>query len=88
MHEKYNPANFVKQWKTPMFVIQGGHDYRIPETQSLGAFTALQRRGIDSQLLYFPEESHWVLSPHNSIQWHQEVNRWLEQYLGPKSSGN
>ncbi len=83
-YEKHNPVNYVNQWKTPMFVIQGGHDYRIPESQSLGAFTALQRQSIDSQLLYFPEENHWILKPENSIQWHNEVLAWLKKYLKTK----
>ena len=83
-HEKYNPANYVKNWKTPMLVVQGGLDYRIPETQSLATFTALQRQGIESKLLYFPDENHWVLNPANSIQWHQEVNAWLSKFLKVK----
>ncbi len=64
-----------------MLVIQGGKDFRIPETQSLGTFTALQKKNIPSRLLYFPEENHWVLKPNNSIQWHNEVNKWLHEYL-------
>ena len=80
-HEKFNPVNYVKNWKTPMLVIQGGRDYRIPETQSLATFTALQKLNIPSKLLYFPDENHWVLKPANSIQWHNEVNQWLHQYL-------
>ena len=80
-HEKYNPVNFVENWKTPMLVIQGELDYRIPVTQSLGTFTALQRKGIKSKLLYFPDENHWVLMPHNSLQWHHEVNQWLHEFL-------
>ncbi len=87
-HEKYNPVNYVTQWKTPMFVIQGGLDYRIPETQSLATFTALQKLGIDSQLLYFPDENHWVLSPHNSLKWHHEVNLWLKKYLTENKKSN
>ncbi|WP_210418800.1 alpha/beta hydrolase family protein [Aliikangiella coralliicola] len=80
-HEKYNPANYVNNWKTPMLVIQGELDYRIPVTQSLATFTALQRKGIKSKLLYFPDENHWVLKPANSIQWHKEVNNWLHEFL-------
>jgi len=80
-HEKFNPVNYVKNWKTPMLVIQGGRDFRIPETQSLATFTALQKMKIPSKLLYFPNENHWVLKPANSIQWHNEVNNWLHQYL-------
>ncbi|TQV76918.1 S9 family peptidase [Aliikangiella marina] len=80
-HERYNPVNYVKNWKTPMLVIQGELDYRIPVTQSLATFTALQRKGIRSKLLYFPDENHWVLKPHNSIQWHHEVKKWLKEFL-------
>jgi dipeptidyl aminopeptidase/acylaminoacyl peptidase len=80
-YEKYNPVNHVDQWKTPMFVIHGQLDYRVPLTQGIGAFTALQRRGVPSKFLYFPDENHWVQKPHNSVQWHNEVNEWLHQYL-------
>jgi dipeptidyl aminopeptidase/acylaminoacyl peptidase len=80
-YEKYNPVNYVSQWQTPMLVIHGQLDYRIPVTQGIGAFTALQRRGVASKFLYFPDENHWVINPHNSIQWHQEVNQWLHKYL-------
>jgi dipeptidyl aminopeptidase/acylaminoacyl peptidase len=63
-----------------MLVIHSGKDFRIPITQGLGAFTALQRRGIPSQFLTFPDENHWVLKPHNSVQWHDAVNGWLKQW--------
>ena len=80
-HEKHNPALFVSKWKTPMLVIQGQLDYRIPVEQGLSAFTALQRREIPSKFLYFPDENHWVLKPGNSIQWHETVLAWLDQWL-------
>jgi len=80
-YEKFNPANHVDQWRTPMFVIHGQLDYRVPVTQGIGAFTALQRRGIPSKFLYYPDENHWVLKPKNSVQWHNEVNEWLHKYL-------
>ena len=80
-YEKYNPANYVDRWQTPMFVIHGELDYRVPVTQGIGAFTALQRRGVASKFLYFPDENHWVLKPQNSVQWHDEVNQWLHKYL-------
>ena len=80
-YEKYNPVNYVDRWQTPMFVIHGQLDYRVPVTQGIGAFTALQRRGVASRFLYFPDENHWVLKPHNSVQWHNEVNQWLHKYL-------
>lgn len=80
-YEDQNPLRFVGNWKTPMLVIHGGQDFRVPLTQGLGTFTVLQRRGIPSKLLYFPDESHWVLKPHNSILWYQTVIAWLDQWL-------
>ncbi|MGQ0587802.1 MAG: prolyl oligopeptidase family serine peptidase [Gammaproteobacteria bacterium] len=81
-YERHNPVNHVAQWRTPMLVIHGGLDYRIPDTQGLAVFTALQRRGIDSRLLYFPNENHWVLKPQNSVQWHDTVQDWLKRWTG------
>ncbi|MGV7210776.1 prolyl oligopeptidase family serine peptidase [Oxalobacteraceae bacterium A2-2] len=80
-HEKFNPALYVKNWKTPMLVVQGDLDFRIPTAQGLGTFTALQRQGIPSKLLFFPDENHWVLKPANSILWHHTVIDWLDTYL-------
>ena len=80
-HEMHNPANFVDNWQTPMLVIHGELDYRVPVTQGIAAFTALQRRGIESRFLYFPDENHWVLKPANSVKWHEEVNAWLHEHL-------
>lgn len=81
--EKWNPVNQVDQWRTPMLVITSEKDFRIPYTQGLAAFTALQRREIPSQLLVFPDENHWVLKPKNSLQWHQTVFGWLDRWLKP-----
>jgi dipeptidyl aminopeptidase/acylaminoacyl peptidase len=80
-YEKHNPVNFVKNWKTPMLVIHGAQDFRIVESQGLGTFNALQRRGIPSKLLYFPDENHWVLKPANSILWHETVIGWLDHWV-------
>ncbi len=80
--DKFNPALHVQKWRVPMLVVQGELDYRIPVTQGLATFTALQRRGIDSQLLYFPDENHWVLKPQNSELWHDTVNAWLKKHIG------
>jgi dipeptidyl aminopeptidase/acylaminoacyl peptidase len=82
-YEKWNPARFVDRWRAPMLVVHGSLDYRIPVTQGLGAFTALQRRGIPSELLNFPEENHWVLKPADSLLWHQTVLSWLARWLNP-----
>jgi dipeptidyl aminopeptidase/acylaminoacyl peptidase len=80
-HEKSNPANFVTAWKTPMLVLHGALDFRVPESQGLATFTALQRRGIESRFVYFPDENHWILKPANSLQWHEEVLGWLDRHL-------
>jgi len=79
-YEKYNPINHVADWKVPMLVIHSDHDYRIPLSEGLAAFTALQRQGIPSQFLRFPDETHWVAKPHNSVQWHNTVNSWLKRW--------
>nr|WP_315458757.1 S9 family peptidase [uncultured Sphingorhabdus sp.] len=79
--EKWNPVNHVDKWKTPMLVIHGEKDFRIPYSQSLAAFTALQQQGVESKLLVFPDENHWILKPRNSIQWHQTVFKWVGNYL-------
>ena len=81
-YEQYNPARHIHRWKTPMLVVAGQNDFRVPIDQSLSAFTALQRAGIESKLLYFPDENHWVLKPANSVLWHDTVNAWLKQYIG------
>ena len=81
-YEKWNPVNYVQNWKTPMLVITGEKDYRIPYTQGLAAFTALQRRNIPSRLLVNPDENHWVLKPKNSIQWYDEVFGWMNRWMG------
>jgi dipeptidyl aminopeptidase/acylaminoacyl peptidase len=83
-YAKHNPVGHVKAWaehKTPMLVIHGRNDFRVVDTQGLATFNALQRLGIPSKLLYFPDENHWVLKPQNSIQWHETVIGWLDEWL-------
>lgn len=80
-YERWNPVNHVGKWQTPMLIVLGEKDFRIPYSQGLGAFTALQGKGIDTQLLVFPDENHWVLKPKNSLQWHNTVFAWLAKYL-------
>jgi len=84
-YEKFNPLDHVKDWRVPMLVVHSSRDYRIPETQGYGAFTALQRRGIPSELLMFPDESHWVQKPQNSVLWHDTVMAWLKKWTAPTS---
>jgi dipeptidyl aminopeptidase/acylaminoacyl peptidase len=81
-YEKQNPVNFVKNWKTPILVVHGGKDFRVVATSGIGTFTAAQRLGIPSKLLYFPDENHWVLKPQNSILWHDTVLDWLDRWTG------
>ena len=80
-YDRWSPALFVQNWKTPMLVVHGARDYRLPETEGFSAFTALQRKGVPSKLLYFPDENHWVLKAKNSILWHDTVIGWLDQWL-------
>ena len=81
-YAKYNPIDFVAKWKTPTLVIHGQLDYRVPYEQGLAAFTALQRLGIPSELLYFPDENHWVLKPANSVQWYETTLAWMKRWTG------
>ena len=80
-YKKYNPINFVHKWDTPIMIIQGGKDYRVPIEQGLQAFQAARLRGIKSKLLYLPEENHWVLSAQNALVWQREFYKWLEETL-------
>ena len=80
-YEQFNPLNFVSKWHTPMLVVHGEQDFRIPYDQAIATFTALQRRGIESRLLLFPNENHWVLQPADSVQWYQNVLGWLDTHL-------
>lgn len=77
----FNPVNHVAKWDTPIYIIQGGKDYRVPIGQGLEAFNAAQLRGIKSKLLYFPDENHWVTKPQNSLVWHREFFKWLRETL-------
>ncbi|MFL6591288.1 MAG: prolyl oligopeptidase family serine peptidase [Luteimonas sp.] len=81
-YEKFNPVLHVKDWTVPMLIVHSGNDFRIPVEQGIAAFTALQRKGIESKLLYFPDENHWVLKPQNSVMWHDTVNAWLKAHIG------
>jgi dipeptidyl aminopeptidase/acylaminoacyl peptidase len=86
-YERQNPVNFVEKWKTPMLVIHSGLDFRIPDNQGFAAFNTLQRRGIPSRFLYFPDENHWVLKPGNALRWHEVVLDWLDRWLKEPQAG-
>jgi len=80
-YNQFNPINYVDKWNTPILVIQGGKDYRVPIEQGLEAFQAAQVRGIKSKLLYLPDENHWVLSAQNALVWQHEFYKWLEETM-------
>ena len=77
----FNPANFVEKWNTPILIIQGGIDFRVPIGQGQEAFQAAQLREIKSRFIYFPEENHWVLKPQNALVWQREFYKWLKETL-------
>jgi dipeptidyl aminopeptidase/acylaminoacyl peptidase len=80
-YAKFNPSNFVDKWNTPIMVIQGGKDYRVPIEQGLQAFQAAQLKGIKSKFLFLPDENHWVLKPQNAMVWQREFYDWLKETL-------
>lgn len=84
-YNEFNPSTMVDKWNTPILIVQGGHDYRVPIEQGLMAFQAAQLRGIRSRLLYFPEENHWVLKPQNGLVWQHEFFKWLSETLPSKT---
>ena len=77
----YNPSNFVEKWNTPIMVIQGGIDYRVPYEQGQEAFQAAKLKGLKTKFLYFPNENHWVLHPQNGLVWQREFFEWLKETL-------
>lgn len=79
--EKWSPHRHAAKFRTPNLVIHGELDFRVPVHQGLSLFTTLQRRGVPSRLLYFPDEGHWVVKPQNSALWHRTVFDWLDRYL-------
>lgn len=80
-YNEFNPITYVDKWDTPIMIIQGGKDYRVPIEQGLGAFQAAQLKGIKSKLLYLPEENHWVTQPQNAMVWQREFFSWLKETL-------
>lgn len=85
-YRKFNPINYVDNWDTPIMIIQGGKDYRVPIEQGLQAFQAARLQGIRSKLLYLPDENHWVLSAQNALIWQHEFFKWLEETLPASGS--
>lgn len=80
-YNEFSPSSYVEKWDTPILIIQGQQDFRVPENQSMQAFQAARLRGIESRMVLFPDECHWVLKPQNSLLWHAEFYGWLDKYL-------
>ena len=79
-HYRLSPHKLVTNWHTPLMVIHGGMDYRVPVDEGMAAYNAAQMMGVPSRLLIFPDENHWILKPQNALMWHREYFRWLEQW--------
>jgi dipeptidyl aminopeptidase/acylaminoacyl peptidase len=82
MYDKWSPSNAAKNFKTPTLVVHGQLDYRLDVSEGFQLFTTLQRMGVPSKMLYFPDEGHWVLKPQNSQLWWKTVNDWVDQWVG------
>jgi dipeptidyl aminopeptidase/acylaminoacyl peptidase len=82
VYQKWSPHLSAPNFKTPTLVVHGQLDYRLDVSQGFDLFTTLQRQGVPSQMLYFPDEGHWVLKPQNSLLWYDTVNRWVDQWVG------
>lgn len=80
--ERFNPIDHVAEWSAPMLVVHSGTDDRVPLDQGMGAYGAAQLRHVPSELLYFPDENHWVLKPQNSVMWYATVQDWMKRWLG------
>ena len=79
-HYALSPHKLVTNWHTPLMVIHGGMDYRVPVDEGMAAYNAAQMMGVPSRLLIFPDENHWILKPQNALLWHREYFRWLDQW--------
>lgn len=86
-YQRFSPHRHVARWRTPLLVIHGERDYRVPYDQGLQAFTAAQLQGVPSRLLTFPDEGHWILRPQNAVLWQREFFAWLDRYCKPPASG-
>ena len=82
-YTRWSPHRFAKNFNTPTLVTHGEIDYRVPIGEGLQLYTALQRRGVESKLVYFPDEGHWILKPQNSQFWYKQVLDWFDKHLKP-----
>ena len=82
LYERWSPHRYAANFRTPTLVIHGQLDFRVPVTQGFEFFTALQRQGVESRLLYYPDEDHWILGPQNKMLWYHQFIGWLERFIG------
>ena len=82
LYAAFSPNTYVGDWKKPMLVLHGSRDFRVPVEQGLGAFAALQHKGIESRFVHVPDENHWVLKPQNWVDWQQEILDWTAAHTG------
>jgi dipeptidyl aminopeptidase/acylaminoacyl peptidase len=80
-YSKFDPKDYVQNWDTPLLVIHGGKDFRVPENQGMEAFQAAKLMGVPTRFLYFPNEGHWILSPQNGLIWHDQFFNWLDKWV-------
>lgn len=83
IYREISPHYFAGNFNTPALIIHGQLDYRVPVGQAFELFRTLQSRGVESRLIYFPDENHWILKPNNSVYWYNEVQRWVERFAEP-----
>ncbi|HLU47866.1 MAG TPA: S9 family peptidase [Planctomycetota bacterium] len=86
LYDRFSPHRFVGRWRTPILIIHGEKDFRVPVTQGIEAFTAARVEGVPARFLYYPAEGHWVLSPQNGVLWHRVFFDWLERWVGEEKS--
>ncbi|MFV1959796.1 MAG: alpha/beta hydrolase family protein [Planctomycetota bacterium] len=86
--DRWDPARHSEHLATPMLVVHGEKDYRVPVSQGLLCYGILKAKGIPARLLYFEDENHWILKPQNSLRWYDEVLGWLDRFLAPKEGGD
>ena len=84
-YDQFSPNRFIGKWDTPLLVIHGQKDFRVPVTQGMEAFTAAQVKGVPSRFLYYPNEGHWVQKPQNGVLWHRVFFDWLDRSCKPQN---
>ncbi len=83
LYRQFSPGDHVSDWSKPMLVLHGSRDFRVPMEQGLATFSALQRMGIPSRFVHVPDENHWILKPHNWVDWQQEILDWTARWTAP-----